>query len=146
VKTTKVKVQTNTAEEAMVRLMRVGDRIWRQSDEWFARWEIMDNHYNVMRILNGAGEPISQIEISRRMLSSRANVTKLIDLLEKRGFVKRHDCGDRRVNLVGLTEKGAKFIEETVTEVTDFAETMMKPLSKQEQRTLVALLAKLSGE
>lgn len=126
--------------------MRVGDRIWRQSDEWFGRWGIMDSHYNVMRILNGAGEPISQIEISRRMLSSRANVTKLIDLLEKRGFVKRHDCGDRRVNLVGLTDKGAKFIEETVADVAGFAEMTMKPLSKQQKRTLISLLAKLTGE
>lgn len=145
-KAAKVKVPTNIAEEAMVKLMRVGDRIWRQSDEWFARWKIMDSHYNVLRILNGAGEPLSQIEISRRMLSSRANVTKLIDLLEKRGLVKRAACGDRRVNMVCLTDKGAQFIEETVAEVIGFAESTMKPLTRQEQRALVALLAKLATE
>jgi len=141
--TKKVKIPTSTAEEVMVKLMRVGDRFWRQSDEWFTRWGIMDSHYNVLRILNGAGEPLSQVEIGRRMLSSRANVTKLVDLLEKRGLVKRLSCGDRRVNLVGLTDKGAEFVEETALEVLQFAETAMKPLGKQEQRTLAALLAKL---
>lgn len=145
-KTTKVKIPTSAAEEAIVRLMRVGDHFWKQSDEWFTRWGIMDSHYNVLRILNGAGEPLSQVEIGRRMLSSRANVTKLVDLLENRGLVKRLACGDRRVNLVGLTDKGAQFIEETAEEVIEFAEAAMKPLSRQEQRTLAALLAKLAVE
>ena len=75
----KIKLSTNLAEQALIKLMRVGDRLWRESDERFGRWGISDNHYNVLRILNGAGEPLSQIEIGRRMLSSRANVTKLID-------------------------------------------------------------------
>ncbi|MFN7930563.1 MAG: hypothetical protein U0Y68_22100, partial [Blastocatellia bacterium] len=74
-----IKIPPSTAEQTLIKLMRVGDRLWRDSDEKFAQWDLTDNHYNVLRILNGAGEPISQIEIGRRMLSSRANVTKLID-------------------------------------------------------------------
>jgi len=130
----------------MVRLMRIGDRLWRDSDERFGRWRLSDNHYNVLRILNGAGEPLSQAEIGRRMLSSRANVTKLIDLLEERRLVKRLACGDRRVNLVGLTEAGAKFVTETAAEVIGFAEAVMKPLTKAEQRLLGELLEKLKCE
>ncbi|HYE72347.1 MAG TPA: MarR family transcriptional regulator, partial [Blastocatellia bacterium] len=70
-----VKIPNNAAEQALIKLMRIGDRLWRESDERFAQWGITDNHYNVLRILNGAGEPLSQVEIGRRMLSSRANVT-----------------------------------------------------------------------
>jgi DNA-binding MarR family transcriptional regulator len=116
--------------------MRVGDRLWRDSDERFARWGLSDNHYNVLRILNGASEPLRQVEIGRRMLSSRANITKLIDLLEERRLVKRLSCSDRRVNLIALTEAGAKFIEETAEDVLGFAEETLKPLSRQEQKTL----------
>jgi MarR family transcriptional regulator, 2-MHQ and catechol-resistance regulon repressor len=103
----------------------------------------MDNHYNVLRILNGAGEPISQIEIGRRMLSSRANVTKLIDLLEEKKFVRRLNCGDRRVKLIELTEAGAKFIEDTLKPILEAAENELKPLTKAEQKTLNELLDKL---
>ena len=142
----KVKIPHNSAEQALVRLMRVGDRLWRDSDERFAQWGLSDNHYNVLRILNGAGEPLRQVEIGRRMLSSRANVTKLVDWLEERRMVKRLACGDRRVNLIALTETGAKFIAETAAEVTGFAEETMKPLTKQEQKTLYTLLGKLSRE
>lgn len=139
----KVKIPPSIAEQALIRLMRVGDRLWRISDERFGRWGLTDNHYNVLRILNGAGEPIPQVEIGRRMLSSRASVTKLVDLLEERGMVERLSCGDRRVNLVGLTDEGAKFIEETSADVMGFARETMKTLTRDEQKQLFNLLGKL---
>jgi DNA-binding MarR family transcriptional regulator len=142
----KVKIPPSIAEQALIRLMRVGDRLWRESDERFSQWGMADNHYNVLRILNGAGEPISQSEIGRRMLSSRANVTKLVDLLEKRKFVKRLSCGDRRINLVVLTDEGAQFIEQTLPEVIASANGTMKPLTRDEQKSLFKLLGKLLGE
>jgi len=146
VMTKRVKITPSVAEQALIRLMRVGDRLWRESDERFSQWGITDNHYNVLRILNGVGEPISQTEIGRRMLSTRANVTKLVDSLEKKGYVKRLSCGDRRVNLVALTEAGARFIEETLGAVITAANETMKPLTREEQKTLFRLLGKLLGE
>ena len=139
----KVKIPNNIAEQTLIKLMRVGDRLWRDSDERFGQWGLMDNHYNVLRILNGAGEPISQIEIGRRMLSSRANVTKLIDLLEEKNLVRRLNCGDRRVKLVELTEAGAKFLQDSLKQVLEAAEASLKPLTKTEQKTLGTLLEKL---
>src|SRR5262245_14736865 len=144
--TKKVKIPPSVAEQALIRLMRVGDRLWRISDERFARWGLTDNHYNVLRILNGAREPIPQVEIGRRMLSSRASVTKLVDLLEERGLVERLSCGDRRVNLVALTDEGAKFIEDTAADVIGFARETMKTLTRHEQKQLFNLLGKLMGE
>ena len=142
----RAKIPPSVAEQAMIRLMRVGDRMWRASDERFGRWGLADNHYNALRILNGAGKPISQAEIGRQMLSSRANVTKLLDLLETRKFVRRLSCEDRRVNLVELTDEGAKFIEETAAEVIGFANEEMRRLTREEQRTLFNLLGKLLDE
>jgi MarR family 2-MHQ and catechol resistance regulon transcriptional repressor len=139
----RVNIPPSVAEQALIRLMRVGDRLWRASDERFGQWGLTDNHYNVLRILNGAGEPISQSEVGRRMLSSRANVTKLVDLLEERRLVKRLSCGDRRINLVELTEDGARFLEETAADVIGFAKREMKPLARDEQKTLFHLLGKL---
>jgi DNA-binding MarR family transcriptional regulator len=141
-----VKIPTNEAERALIRLMRVGDKLWRSSDERFSRWQMTDNHYNVLRILNGAGEPLAQVEIGRRMLSTRAIVTKIVDALEQRKFVKRLACGDRRVNLVVLTDEGVRFLEETAAEVIGFAEEALKPLTKKEQKALYELLGKLAQD
>ncbi len=142
----RVKIPPSVAEQALIRLMRVGDRLWRASDERFGRWGLTDNHYNMLRILNGTGEPISQAEIGRKMLSSHANVTKLVDLLEERKFVKRLSCEDRRVNLVELTDEGAKFLEATMSDVIGFANEEMRPLTREEQKGLFNLLGKLLNE
>lgn len=100
----------------------------------------------MLRILNGAGEPLPQTEIGKRMLSTRANVTKLVDFLEKKGFVKRLACGDRRVKLIQLTSDGARFLEETLTEVLEFAERFMRPLTRHEQKLMTDLLNKLTAD
>jgi MarR family 2-MHQ and catechol resistance regulon transcriptional repressor len=136
-------IRASLAEQAMVRLMRVGDRLWRDSDARFAQWGLTDNHYNVLRILNGAREPLAQVAIGRRMLSSRANVTKLVDALEARGFARRTSCADRRVNLVELTEAGARFIEQTNAEVVAAAEEALAPLSRAELKALFRLLGRI---
>ena len=142
----RVKITPSVAEQALIRLMRVGDRLWRASDERFGKWGITDNHYNVLRILNGTSEPLSQSDIGRRMLSTRANVTKLVDALEEKGLAQRLSCGDRRVNLVTLTDAGAKFLQDTLSEVIGAANDTMKPLTRAEQKTLFNLLGKLLDE
>jgi len=136
-------IPKSVAEQALIRLMRVGDRLWRQSDEWFHRWELTDNHYNVLRILNGAGEPIQQVEIGRRMLSSRANVTKVVDHLEGMGLVRREGGTDRRVKWVELTPGGMDFLDQTSGEVIGFAEQALGRLTREEQKVLLGLLEKL---
>lgn len=142
----KVNIPYSLAEQTLVKLMRTGDRLWRRSDEWFAQWELTDNHYNVLRILNGAATPLAQKEIGQQLVSSRANVTKLIDLLEKKHFVERLACEDRRVKKVALTKLGAKFITETKKQVIDFAENTMKNFSEQELKTLGILLDQIAKE
>ncbi|MBI1765434.1 MAG: MarR family transcriptional regulator [Acidobacteria bacterium] len=142
----RVKITPSIAEQALIRLMRVGDRMWRASDERFGKWGLTDNHYNVLRILNGAAEPLSQSEIGRQMLSTRANVTKVVDALEQKGYAQRLTCGDRRVNLVVLTEAGARFLQDTLSEVIAAANAALKPLTREEQKTLFHLLGKLLHE
>lgn len=142
----RIKITPSVAEQALIRLMRVGDRLWRASDDRFGKWGLTDNHYNVLRILNGATEPLSQSEIGRRMLSTRANVTKLVDVLEEKGYAQRLTCDDRRVNLVVLTDAGAQFLQDTLSEVITAANATMKPLTRAEQKTLFNLLGKLLDE
>lgn len=142
----KANIPLSIAEQAMVRLIKVGDLIWKRSDELFAQWELTDTHYNVLRILNGADGPLSQIEIGRKMLSSRANVTKLIDQLEKRKLVIRMACNDRRINHIAITDEGIRFIEDTLDQVMEHAEMCMTSLTKSEQKDLYKILGKFLDE
>ena len=62
----------------------------------------------VLRTLVKDG-PLSSASLSRRLYVTPANITGIIDRLEKKGLVERtRKKGDRRVGLVRLTESGAQ--------------------------------------
>ena len=140
---TKVVVPHREADLAVGRLMQVGDALWQASARRFARWNLHGTHYNVLRILNGAGMPLPQIEVGRRLLSSRANVTKVIRRLQARGLVARSPSPDRRVRLVAITPAGARFLAKTIKESVAYHERLLSALTSDEQRTLHRLLNKL---
>ena len=63
--------------------------------------------YNVLRILRGhpTGHPRSAI--NARLIYRKADVTRIIDRLERRGLVRRiRDKRDRRLSVTRITPKG----------------------------------------
>jgi MarR family 2-MHQ and catechol resistance regulon transcriptional repressor len=55
---------------------------------------------------------ISQNELSNQLFVSAANITKLIDGLEKKEWVVRGSYdNDRRVKLIKITDKGSKLLD-----------------------------------
>lgn len=62
---------------------------------------------------------VTQQYLADKTFRDRAGITRLLDNLQKAGFVERRpDKEDRRTNCIFLTEKG-KAIEEDVVEVLD---------------------------
>ena len=60
----------------------------------------------VLKCLHNFG-PLSSAELSRILLVTPPNLTGVIDLLEKKGFIERaRKVGDRRICLISLTEEG----------------------------------------
>jgi MarR family transcriptional regulator, 2-MHQ and catechol-resistance regulon repressor len=126
-------------------VIQAGDRVLKAFDAFFRPFGLTDAQYNVLRILEGAREPLPQQELAKRLLVSRANVTSLIDKLEAQGLVQRCACEDRRVKLIQLTEQGLAFVEETFAALQRVYAALMRPFSPTEQRELHRLLTKLLG-
>jgi DNA-binding MarR family transcriptional regulator len=60
----------------------------------------------VLKCLHDFG-PLSSAELSRILFVTPPNLTGVIDLLEKKGFIDRtREIGDRRICLISLTEEG----------------------------------------
>ncbi len=94
--------------EAVLQLLATADSIWNASRIFFARWDLSPSQFNVLNLLRGHPSGLSQIELSRRLITHRSNVTGLTDRLEKRKLVQRRDvAGDRRAYRVVLTGAGA---------------------------------------
>ena len=101
--------------------------------------------FNVLMILSrreGSGCPMH--ELGEVLLVSRANVTGLVDCLERKNLVERvADPSDRRVRLVCITAAGQKLLETTAPEHYATVSKLLKKVKNSEKATLSALLTKL---
>ena len=60
----------------------------------------------------GGYDGIQQNEISKRLLVTASNITKLLDKLEKDGLITRSTKkDDRRVKLIRITDSGSKILD-----------------------------------
>jgi|GEM_PF-140628 len=63
--------------------------------------------YNVLRILRGAGGPMSTNAIRDRMLDRMSDTSRLVDRLEKKKLVRKSTCpADKRLVDVVITPEG----------------------------------------
>ena len=88
-------------------------------------------------------ERLPQHEIGRQLGVTSANITYLIDGLEKEGLVRRVvNQQDRRVTFVELTEKGDKLSLDLVPLIGEFMTTTANTLTEAEKRQFIELLVK----
>ncbi len=68
--------------------------------------------YNVLRILLGAGKPISTCVIRKRLLDRMADTSRIVDRLERKGLVVKEVCiQDKRLVDVSLSPQGRQLLE-----------------------------------
>ena len=104
-------------------------------------YAISEPQYNILRILKGAGKPITVNQVKERMVQKSPNTTRLMDKLCEKSLIKRSRCeNDRRVVYIEILEKGAELLKEIRF---DGFEPYMKQLSKAEAMQLNLLLDKI---
>jgi MarR family 2-MHQ and catechol resistance regulon transcriptional repressor len=99
------------------------------------------NAMMVLRDADAEGLPLS--EIGRHLVVTKANVTGLIDRLEREGLVQRDSHSDRRVTLAKLTTKGAALLEEALPRHQQLLAELLDFLTPEEKEQLITLLTKL---
>lgn len=99
----------------------------------------------VLLFLEGR-EPESQQQAAARLGIDRTTMVGLLDSLEGKGLVaRRPDAGDRRRNVVVLTEAGEAKLQ-TATEASDAAEReLLASLDEPERVQLRALLERVTA-
>jgi MarR family transcriptional regulator, 2-MHQ and catechol-resistance regulon repressor len=132
------------AQEAWLNLVRSSSQLQIHFDRLFATFGLTSSQYNILRILRGEGQPLPILEIASRMIAVVPGITGLIDRLEKAGQVRRdRSVDDRRVIFVTITESALATLAQIDQPLKELHDTVMQPLSRDEQRQLVRLLEKL---
>jgi DNA-binding MarR family transcriptional regulator len=109
----------------------------------FEPFDITQQQFNILRILRGAGQPISTLQIRQRMLDKMSDTSRIVDRLIKKGMVKKTVCReDRRLVDVLLTDKGKKLLQ-TMDGLNDEMDAIFKYLTNEEAKQLNYLLDKV---
>jgi len=135
--------------EAMLNIYYTGTGIKKRVTEFLKQYGLTDVQFNVMLLLGTQANVdggLSQAQLSDMMLVNRANVTSLIDRMEKAALVKRTATDDRRYNIIKLTTKGKALLEKVDPFYAKEVKKIMSCLSEAQQRTLIAMLEKVRGQ
>jgi MarR family transcriptional regulator, 2-MHQ and catechol-resistance regulon repressor len=103
---------------------------------------LTDVQLNLLMMLRhqGGTEGLSQARLSKLMVVGRANVTGLVDRLERDGLIIRTETKDRRFNIIQLTSKGQKLLDKIEPVYAKEVHHLMDSFTKQDLKELVRLL------
>lgn len=106
-------------------------------------YDITSQQFNILRILRGAGTPISTLQIRQRMLDKMSDTSRIVDRLIKKSMVQKVICaGDRRLVDVSITAEGTALLQR-IDVLQDEMDSVFKNLSPEEAVTLNELLDKI---
>ncbi len=131
----------NEKQKALINILYTANWINSFQNEFFKSFGISPQQYNILKILNGASEPLKVQTIKDRMIERAPNATRLMDKLCAKQLIDRIPCeDDRRVVHSAITSQG-KTLLKTIS--SDFYETLIEKLTETEARQLNLILDKM---
>ena len=129
-------------EELWLNLARTAAMASHVVEQGLRQHGLSPTQYNVLRILRGAGEKgLCQYEIGERLVAQVPDVPRIVDRMEKAGWVHRvRGVSDRRIVTATLTEAGMELVGVLDTPVREMSETIFAGLAEGDVERLNELL------
>jgi len=126
----------------VVALLRAADRVRRRAARIVEPHGLTLQQYNVLRILESAREDgVPTLEVAARMIEETPGVTRLLDRLEAKAYIRRQRCPrDRRQHLCWLSSEGARLLARLKPAVSAEQERVLERLEVRRREQLTALL------
>lgn len=141
--------ETPPAVRAWTRLLRAHALTTRLlSAELQADHGLTLNDFEALHVLSRAeGRRMKRVELARRLLISPSGITRLLEGLERAGFVRRATCAtDLRITYAELTPEGRQRLEAaSCAHVGSIRALMEEHFSEDEIDELGDMLGKLPG-
>lgn len=128
--------------ESLLNIIYTGTMIARASFRYFQETDLTDAQFNVLVQLKYAAEKsLSQSVLGRRLVVNKADMTGIIDRLERAGLVVRlPHPKDRRVHMIAMTDKGEKMVDSLEPGYLDGVRRLMTGISGKELKDLNGIL------
>ncbi len=138
--------QINKNEELLYNIGRTYLLFTKEFSEFYKKFKLTPAKFNLLVLIEHLGkeEGVSQVEISEKLIVSGANITGLIDRLEKDKLVKRMpDIKDRRLNRIKITKKGKKLIEKIWPLHIEKTNSLIKHISSNRKNEVIRCLTEI---
>jgi len=127
-----------------VNIIRTSDMLWRTLFRNLRPHGLTPPAMGVLFLLDSQKEPITMSSVGEQMVVTQANITGLIDTLEKLSLAKRTPhAKDRRVTRVEITPAGRKKIKEFWPHVMATLKDIYSDVTGDEKKTILRALKKI---
>jgi DNA-binding MarR family transcriptional regulator len=126
-------------QEVYLSLLRTTSELSHAVDQFFRPFGITSSQYNVLRILRGAGaDGLCRNEISERMVTATPDMSRLLDRMEKAGWVTRERAeDDRRQVSTYITKSGMELLAKLETPTNDFVMRLFAGAAVSDLKTVL---------
>ena len=132
----------NDYQKALVNLIFTFNWMNEKLKVMLSREQVTPQQFNILRILRGAGKPISTLQIRQRMLDKMSDTSRIVDRLIVKQLVEKSVCPtDKRLVDVSITEKGLSLLQKMDTYEMEM-DAILGNLSREEVQQLNSLLDK----
>jgi MarR family 2-MHQ and catechol resistance regulon transcriptional repressor len=137
-----VKPLASLEHEAILGIYYTAAMMKKKASDFLHAFGLTDVQLNLLLMLRHQGglEGLSQARLSELMVVGKANVTGLVDRLQRDGLVGRTATDDRRYNIIQLTPKGQKLLEKIEPLYAKEVDRLMGQFKKQDLKDLVSFL------
>ena len=136
----------NEYQKVTINLIYTYGWLYNKQKDFFKRFNITSQQYNVLRILKGQfPDAISTSDIKSRMLDKNSDVSRIADRLSGKGLIYKNTCiSDKRLVDVSITHQGLQLLSEIEIQILDM-DNLFSLLELEEAKELNRLLDKLRG-
>jgi Transcriptional regulators len=133
----------NEYQKTVVNIIYTYNWVTEKTKQIFERGDITSQQYNILRILRGAGKPLSTLQIRQRMLDKMSDTSRIVDRLVKKDLVQKVICKtDRRLVDVTITEQGMALLDK-LDGYNDEMDALLGNITEDEAKMLNQLLDKI---
>lgn len=136
----------NDFQKAAINFIFTANWVNEKLRSFFDKEDITPQQFNILRILRGAGQPISTLQIRQRMLDKMSDTSRIVDRLLVKDLVRKNTCpNDKRLVDVSITDKGRRILDKIDAHNQEM-DAIFDNLTEAEARTLNKLLDKLRAD
>jgi DNA-binding MarR family transcriptional regulator len=131
-----------SSTEAHASLVRVGSVLLSQLDRAVrASFDVPQAAATTLAVVDGAAEPLTPSQIAERVVIASATMTSTLDLLERRGWIRRvANPDDRRSVFVEITDDGRLVADQLLGGIRKIEARLLGGLTKPERVQLLDML------